>query len=282
MYSDISFIGLGLIGGSVAKAIRSHYPGMKIRAFDLDASSLEAAKNEGVADIIITEFSVSAFEGTDVIFICTPVLCAEPYVRELSEAKGSALITDVGSVKGEIFSLVEKYGLGNRFVGGHPMAGTEKSGYANSFGNLLENANYVLTPAPEVSKDRVEELKGLILSLGCRVLVLDHERHDLAAAAISHLPHVLAYSLINVIRKSDDRDNAMHLMAAGGLKDMTRIASSSPDMWEQICLANKDKLLLLMDEFEKELSEVRSELERGDGKALNARFLAGKNYRDTF
>ena len=282
MYSDISFIGLGLIGGSVAKAIRSHHPGMKIRAFDLDSASLEAAKNEGVADIVIPEFSASAFEGTDVIFICTPVLCAEPYVRELSEAKGSALITDVGSVKGEIFSLVEKYGLGNRFVGGHPMAGTEKSGYANSFGNLLENANYVLSPAPEVSKERVEELRELVLSLGCRVLVLDHERHDLAAAAISHLPHVLAYSLINVIRKSDDRDNAMHLMAAGGLKDMTRIASSSPDMWEQICLANKDKLLFLMDEFEKELSEVRSELERGDGKALNARFLAGKNYRDTF
>lgn len=278
----IGFISIGLIGGSIARSLHDKLPQAELIAFDRHEDNMVPALDDGVISKGILEFDGSFYEGCDVIFLCTTVLNSKPYLDALTgHLSPDTILTDVGSVKGEIFSLIRGSELEVNFVGGHPMAGTEKFGYVNSFPELLIGANYVLTPSEKVSSDKVLRLKELVELMGSKTMILTPERHDLCAAAISHVPHVLSYSLANMIRQEDDTDNAMRLMAAGGLRDMTRIASSAPKMWEQICLANKDNVVTLLDEYISIISNIRDIIAREDGEALRNEFAKGKAYRDT-
>ncbi len=278
----VGFVGLGLIGGSIAKALKSALPYLRMIAYDLSKESLALAEKDGIADITVTEIN-ETFRSCDYIFLCAPV---SGNGRNLSALKKylspSCLLTDVGSVKTGIHKHIEAAGLSQQFIGGHPMAGSERFGYANSKARLLENAYYILTPTETVAPEKLVAYKKLVAAMGAIPLVMDAGLHDYVTAAVSHLPHIIAASLVRLVKESDSEDGIMKMIAAGGFKDITRIASSSPEMWQQICLTNTDNILRLLDSYIRALSRVREHLEAKDAGQLYGFFEQARNYRDSF
>lgn len=276
------FIGLGLIGGSIAKAIRKFYPGCRILAYDLNQSSLASALSEGVINMSLSEIGAEINQ-CDYLFLCAPVSENDknlPLIRRYISPV--CILTDAGSVKTDIHRHIKKAGLEAQFIGGHPMAGSERTGYLNSKALLLENAYYILTPGEGVSKKALADFKKLISSLGAIPLVLTCDQHDYVTAAISHLPHVIAASLVNLIKDSDSDDGIMKMIAAGGFKDITRIASSSPVMWQQICMTNHENILTLLDAYMDALSQIRRQIASCDSAKLYEFFDHARTYRDSF
>ncbi len=277
-----SFIGLGLIGGSIARAFRTYFPNMKIKVYDTDIPSLSLALKEHVATNIYTEISEDLCNA-DYIFLCAPVSENEKNLRAMKPILSPhAIITDVGSVKTGIHKLVHSLELEDKFIGGHPMAGSERYGYANSKAALLENAYYVLTPTKKVPELAVQGLKEMIERIKAVPFVIDYEEHDYATAAISHLPHIIASGLVNLVKQSDSEEELMKTMAAGGFKDLTRIASSNPTMWQQICLTNTKNISALLDEYITTLKQIKDKLSAKDSYALFHFFEEARLYRDSF
>lgn len=279
----IGFIGLGLIGGSIAKTLHRARPDIELIAYARREANLLEAKNEGVISTYTTCFDAEFFRGCDVIFLCAPVHTNVEYLPHLRNILSEdTILTDVGSVKSEINDMIADFGLGAWFVGGHPMAGTEKSGYSYSTDRLLENAYYILTPDSAASEDKTVRMKELIETIGSIPIVLTPAEHDYATAAISHVPHVIAYTLVNLVKQSDDENDTMKLIAAGGFKDITRIASSSPEMWKQICMVNSKNVSSLLQDYIDTLIEIKGEIDNLDGDALYRKFEMAKDYRDSF
>ena len=280
-FKKIGFIGLGLIGGSLAKTIKRIYPETELIATSGHLSTITAAFEDHTISND-TLLAMKDFSDCDIIFLCAPVSNNIEYLKELKGIiSESCLLTDVGSVKEPIQSAIKELGMESNFIGGHPMAGSEKTGLSNASETLLENAYYIITPTTKSPSPAVEELTGLVRSLGAIPLVLGYEQHDYATAAISHLPHVIAYSLVNLVRESDDENEIMKTIAAGGFKDITRIASSSPVMWENICLSNQEQILKLLDNYIHTLEVVRTNIADADSPALLDAFTAAKDYRDS-
>ena len=192
------------------------------------------------------------------------------------------LLTDVGSVKKDIHDHIEALGLCDQFIGGHPMAGSERIGYVNSKAKLLENAYYILTPTPTVSMFKVAFLERLIKKIGALPLILSCQEHDYATAGISHLPHVISASLVNLVKSHDNKDGIMKMIAAGGFKDITRISSSSPVMWEHICMTNTENILSLLNDYIKSLEDIREKLQQKDSADVKAFFAEARDYRESF
>ena len=192
-----------------------------------------------------------------------------------------SILTDVGSVKTSIHQAVVGTSLAPHFIGGHPMAGSEKSGYQNATPYLLENAYYILTPTQEASPGCAEEFRAFIASLGAIPIVLDYTEHDFVTASISHLPHILASSLVNLVKGLDNSSQIMKRVAAGGFRDITRIASSSPVMWQQICLTNQAQILRLLESFIASLEQTKAEIASLDEAYLFDFFQSAKDYRDS-
>ena len=275
------FVGLGLIGGSIARALKANRKDIVIIACDPNEETLKLATEQKIADEAYPA-PCDAFTACDYIFLCAPVSHNdENLLKILSYRKKDCILTDVGSVKTPINSLIHSLGLTDCFIGGHPMAGSEKTGLANAREFLLENAYYILTPTAQTDPAALEDFKELVASLGAIPMVLDYEQHDYATAAISHLPHIIAYSLVNLVKSCDDCEGTMKTIAAGGFKDITRIASSSPVMWENICLSNQEQILRLIDSFCGELGHMRSAIAASDSKALMEAFTSAKDYRDS-
>ncbi len=278
----IGFIGFGLIGGSIAKALRASLPDVRIIVYDVNKATLEQALREGVANQAVRSIDIS-FSGCNYIFLCAPVSVNDENLITLKQfLSPSCTLTDVGSVKGGIHRHIEALGLSAQFIGGHPMAGSERFGYPNSKARLLENAYYILTPSKETSAEKLEGYRNLVAAMGAIPLVLDAAWHDFVTAAISHLPHIIASSLVNLVKESDSPDGTMKMVAAGGFKDITRIASSSPDMWQQICLTNTDNIVRLLDHYIEALSAVRDKLNGRDARVLYYFFNNARIYRDSF
>lgn len=279
--NKIGFIGLGLIGGSIAKKLHALHPDLTIIA----TSGHETTIQNAYEDHLIsnqTLCQIEDFKDCDYIFLCTPVQKNIEYLRQLKDVISSdCIITDVGSVKTEIHREVIELGLEEHFIGGHPMAGSEKTGLSNATDSLLENAYYIITPTAHTSDEKLQEFTEIVKSLDAIPMVLDYELHDYATAAISHLPHIIAYGLVNLVRESDDANGTMKTIAAGGFKDITRIASSSPIMWENICISNQEQILKLMDSYIKVLSETRNDIATKNEAALMEQFTAAKDYRDS-
>lgn len=280
-FQKIGFIGLGLIGGSIARRLKSLHPELTIIATAGHESTIkEAYQAHLISNQTLCE--IEDFFDCDYIFLCTPVQKNIEYLRQLKgKIKETCIITDVGSVKTDIHREVTRLCMEHQFIGGHPMAGSEKTGLENSNEYLLENAYYIITPTALSKPEAVDAFQKLVSSLGAIPMVLDYELHDYATAAISHLPHVIAYSLVNLIRRSDDKNETMKTIAAGGFKDITRIASSSPVMWENICLSNREQLLKLMDAYITELNHMRTNIADQDGNALLEAFGEAREYRDS-
>lgn len=276
------FIGLGLIGGSIARALREKIPNVKIIVYDTNPETLEAALGDKVADRAARAIDES-FSHCDYLFLCAPVQKNDSNLKAVKKILSpSCLLTDVGSVKSQIHHAVEAAGLSSQFIGGHPMTGSERTGYVNSKALLLENAYFILTPTDKVSSRKVEAYRNLALKLGAIPLVMDCRLHDYVTAAISHLPHVIASSLVNLIQEQDSSEGIMRLIAAGGFKDITRIASSSPVMWQQICLTNTENIAGLLSAYIDSLSRIKDSLLEKDETALYEFFDRARLYRDSF
>ena len=259
--STIAFIGLGLIGGSIARALKKSRPDIRIMAYMRSREKLEQAKKDGVVHVILDGIDEHLRE-CDLIFLCTPVEYNAEYLSAIRPyLKDGALITDVGSTKSGIHEEIRRQGLESVFVGGHPMAGSEKTGYDNSNDHLLENAYYIVTPpegagagssagSPDPHEaPNVGRIVAVAQAIGAIPLILDYREHDRIVAAISHLPHLIASSLVNLVRDHDNEDGIMKQVAAGGFKDITRIASSSPEMWEQICMTNVEPIACILEDY---------------------------------
>lgn len=280
-FDNIGFIGLGLIGGSIARKIKINNPDARIIATAGHESTITQAYEIGLIENNMI-LPLDEFDSCDVIFLCAPVTKNIEYLTQLKDIiSPSCIITDVGSTKTQIHETVTALGLEHNFIGGHPMTGSEKTGLLNSNAQLLENAYYIITPTAQSDEQDIEDFKAFVSSLGSIALVLGYEEHDHATAAISHLPHMIAYSLVNLIENIDSENETMKKIAAGGFRDVTRIAASSPEMWESICRSNRTQLLSLMDQYEKAFSRLRHLVDAGDSDALMKYFEDSKNYRDS-
>lgn len=280
-FNKVGFIGLGLIGGSIAKKMKADHPDIHIYATAHHEETVKEAYREGLIDND-TLLPLTAFHDCDIIFLCAPVQRNLDYLSELKDIiQKDCYITDVGSTKTEIHEEVIRLGLEANFIGGHPMTGSEKTGILAADKTLLENAYYIITPTAITPQSDVEDFREFIRSLGSIPLILDYKTHDYSTAAISHLPHMIAYSLVNLVQQIDDDNETMKSIAAGGFKDITRIASSSPFMWQNICASNREQILVLMDKYTALLSRLRSYIEASDEQALLDFFQSAKDYRDS-
>ena len=280
-FNKVGFIGLGLIGGSIAKKMKADHPDIHIYATAHHEGTVKEAYREGLIDND-TLLPLTAFHDCDIIFLCAPVQRNLDYLSELKDIiQKDCYITDVGSTKTEIHEEVIRLGLEANFIGGHPMTGSEKTGILAADKTLLENAYYIITPTAITPQSDVEDFREFVRSLGSIPLILDYKTHDYSTAAISHLPHMIAYSLVNLVQQIDDDNETMKSIAAGGFKDITRIASSSPVMWQNICASNRQQILVLMDKYTALLSRLRSYIEASDEQALLDFFQSAKDYRDS-
>lgn len=279
---SFGFVGLGLIGSSIAKALRQKYPNCRIIAYNRSENARILALRDGVANVACEQVD-ERFHECDYIFLCTPVEYNESYLRQLKTLiKPECIITDVGSVKTNIHEVVIEEGLEENFIGGHPMAGSEKTGYENSSASLCENAIYAITPTSLSSAEKVSEYEQIVKSIGAIPMILDYKEHDYSVAAISHLPHVVAAQLVNLVKEKDSGRQIMKQMAAGGFKDITRIASSSPDMWEQICMTNADNIATLLEGYIELLEYAKELLLQKDSEGIHKLFDCSRSYRDSF
>lgn len=275
------FIGLGLIGGSIARALKKNRTDIRILVCDPNEETRRLSLSAHVADAVF-ETPTCALSECDYLFLCAPVAFNDANLQTvLPLLNDGCILTDVGSVKTPIYRRVQKLGLTNRFIGGHPMAGSERTGFLNSKAALLENAYYILTPGCDVPPDAIARFRELILSTGAIPLQIDSKEHDFVTAAVSHLPHIIAASLVNLVR-SRDQNGLMKAIAAGGFKDITRIASSSPIMWQQICLTNTDNISELLRDYIACLQEIQRDLDSRDAKKLYCFFDEARRYRDSF
>lgn len=280
--SRFGFIGFGLIGGSVAKALRNLYPGSEISAYNYYGNrphkSLEKAKAEGILSAVCT--SLEDFSSCEVIFLCAPVLKNVAYLEKLLPyLSPDCILTDVGSVKSDIHREIDRLGLNRQFVGGHPMAGSEKTGYDNSDTAFLRGAYYLLTPTQESDPEHVAWLENFVSAAGSTCMILDPKEHDRITSGISHGPHVISAALVNTVAARDTEGNYAKL-AAGGFHSTTRISSSSPEMWENICLTNRDRIIEFLEEYIDTLSRARDDIAEGDADAITKLFTDAKAYRD--
>lgn len=276
------FIGLGLIGASIAKALRRVYKDCTIIGYNRSEKNRTLAVADGTANIVTDKIDDN-FKNCDYIFLCTPVEYNCMYLQELKRIiKNDCIITDVGSTKVSIHKMVIEEGLEDNFIGGHPMAGSEKTGYENSSDRLCENAFYAITPTSKTTEKKLFEYKQIVSDIGAIPVILPYKEHDFAVAGISHLPHIIASQLVNLIHDNDVENQTMHQLAAGGFKDITRIASSSSAMWEQICMTNTENILNLLDKYINLLHKTKEELASGNGKYIYDMFTDSREYRDTF
>lgn len=277
----IGFIGLGLIGGSIAKAIRQYYPDYELLAYDKNKETLALAVQEGTIHTTCTTID-DHFQNCAYIFLCAPIAYNTAYLNQLKPyITEDCILTDVGSVKTSIHEEVIALQMEESFIGGHPMAGSEKSGFVNSKAHLIENAYYILTPSAKVSQEKINAYQTFVKSLKALPILLDYQKHDEITGTISHLPHILASSLVNFVRETDTSDELMKQLAAGGFKDITRIASSSPIMWQQICLKNKKNISKILGAYIETLNHAKQAIDNSEESVLYSLFETSRDYRNS-
>ncbi|MCH8497612.1 MAG: bifunctional prephenate dehydrogenase/3-phosphoshikimate 1-carboxyvinyltransferase [Marinobacter sp.] len=283
LFSRVAVIGLGLIGGSLAAAIRQHGLATTVVAADRRADELQTGLKLGVIDEA-AESIAAAVKGADLVVLAVPVRAIEPVLEELrANLDPTALITDVGSTKGSFVASVRAvFGeVPANVIPGHPIAGSEKSGVSAARANLFENHKVILTPLDDHQPQALARLTALWEGCGATVLTMSVERHDEVLAATSHLPHLIAFSLVDTLAGEDDNLDIFRY-AAGGFRDFTRIAASDPVMWHDIFLSNRDAVLRVIDHFNQDLEQLRQAIERQDGALLLRVFSRAKAAREHF
>lgn len=282
MKGRVFVIGLGLIGGSLALCVKAQHRDCKIIGFDIYEEQGKLAKMLGVVDELTDSIEASAKEA-DLILIATPVQETERILDLLAgiPLKGNVIVSDTGSTKSSIVKRADKLiDKGITFIGGHPMAGSHKSGVAAARALLFENAFYLLTPPNKVSVEKVNVLKEWLKGTNAKFITISPEEHDYLTGVISHFPHVIAASLVHQAEKTSQEQKLVTRLAAGGFRDITRIASSSPAMWRDILLHNKEVMLQLLNEWQQEMKEVTSMIQDGDSEKIYHFFSQAKHFRD--
>lgn len=275
----IGIIGIGLIGGSVARTLKRLCPEHKVLVYDRSAEVMEKALADKTADGLLND-DLSGLDACDIVMLCCIPSVNVGYLPSVkAKMRPDAIVTDVTSTKCEMESAVYSAGLERRFVGGHPMSGSEKSGYGHSSSHLLENAYYMITPTKDTDAGLAEYMADFAKELGAIPLIIDARSHDRAVAAVSHVPHIVASSLCNLVKDSDGEDGTMKTVAAGGFKDITRIASASPDLWQTICLSNSDMIAEMLRGYITSLEKIEKSLKEKDGDALFSLFDTAREYR---
>jgi prephenate dehydrogenase len=262
----LAVIGVGLIGGSFALGLKKAKAVSHVVGVGRNAANLQLALERGIIDAIAPDPAAAARDA-DLVLVATPVAQFPAVFASLAESK--ALITDGGSTKRDVIAAARK-ALGKRigrFVPAHPIAGAEKSGAAAAKAELFQGRRVVLTPMKENARASVAAVEAAWSACGAKVSRMDAEEHDAVLAAVSHLPHVLAYALVHDVAKRNNSEQ-LFSFAAGGFRDFTRIASSHPEMWRDICLANRDRLLQELKLYANELGSIRKLIDNSDGAGL--------------
>lgn len=276
----IGIVGLGLIGGSIAKCIRRILPETYIIGYDVEPQTLTQAKADGTLSAAAA--SLKELCNCDYIFLCAPVHYNIEYLPVLKDSiSESCILTDAGSVKSDICKAIRENGLQNQFIGGHPMVGSERSGYEAATDRLIENAYYFLTPQSEVPEQKISEFRTFLEDLGAIPMVVSPEKHDEITAYISHIPHVIAATLVNLAARQEDPQGMLKQLAAGGFKDITRIASSNPVVWEHILLSNPEQVTKGLRTFIQMLEQMIRSIETDSAKDIYSFFDIARAYRNS-
>lgn len=274
-------IGVGLIGGSLARALREAGEVGEVVGSGRGEENLRAALRLGVVDRYELD-PARAVVDADVVVIAVPLGAIEPVLRAIAPyLKPTTVVTDVGSAKGDVVADVERiYGhVPANFVPGHPIAGTERSGVEASFATLFQGRRVILTPLAETAASAHHLIKRMWEQTGAEVVDMGVRHHDAVLAATSHLPHMLAYTLVDTLARLDDRAEIFRY-AAGGFRDFSRIASSDPKMWHDICIANREQLLEMISLFSADLTRLAEAIRSDDRAAILATFQRAKRARD--
>lgn len=273
-FGSVAVVGVGLIGGSFAAALRRVEPTLRVVGIDTDARALEWALSHGLLDAASLPDGLGAqewlgLEGVDLVVLATPAARVLEWMKRLGVLGFAGVVTDVASTKSAVIAAAEHY-LGDRasFVGGHPMAGSERSGVEAADADLFRGAYYVLTPTPSTDVDAYRGVHALVSEFGCRVISVDAASHDEAVAIVSHVPHVAASALVELAAVHAGQDGELLRLAAGGFKDTTRVAAGSPDLWTGICMDNADAVAGGVEELREVLGEFAGMLRAGDSVGL--------------
>jgi prephenate dehydrogenase len=278
----VLLIGVGLIGGSLALAMKKHRHVTVVGA-DINTNEVQVANQLGIVDYVAEDIKTEAAQA-DYIVLATPVEYTTAWIHDLStwKLKETVIVTDVGSTKGEIMKAAEALNKKRiSFIGGHPMAGSHTSGAVNARADLFCSARYILTPFENEQKEKIDALMHLLEPTGAQFVPLDAATHDQITGVVSHLPHVIATSLVRQVKGYSAQNHLVTEMAAGGFRDITRIASSNPHMWRDILKQNRSMLLTLLDDWMKEMEQVKLLVEKGDGHELFDYFSDAKEFRDS-
>ncbi|UHA72974.1 prephenate dehydrogenase [Paenibacillus sp. 481] len=280
MSINIAILGVGLIGGSLALSFKDK-PDHVVTGYVPNSKLAATCLERGVVDHATTSLE-EAVKDADYIFLCVPVGVIESILVTLRNLplKQGCVITDVGSTKASIARCARELEFTDvHFIGGHPMAGSERSGVEAASTLLFENAFYVLTPEKNVNKDAYDGLASLLRYTKAHIIQMDPLEHDRVVGAISHLPHIVAVTLVNQVRQYNEGNELHALLAAGGFRDITRIASSDPVMWRDILLNNRDVLLKLLDELKLGADQFIAQLQQLDGEAIMQAFAEAGEFR---
>lgn len=282
MRKQVLLVGTGLIGGSIALAIKKENE-VYIVGYDINEEQVQRAKEIGVIDKVGRNVLDEA-EKSDVIILASPVEVTVSLLEQLAtcQLREHVIITDVGSTKVKIMhaaSQLAKRGI--TFIGGHPMAGSHKTGVESAKAHLFENAFYIFTPFPTTPKEKVEQLKELLKGTRAHFLILEQTEHDHVTGIVSHFPHVIASGLVKLIQKHADENDYVTALASGGFRDITRIASSSPKMWTDIVKQNRSQLVTLLQEWIAEMKQVEEMIESDNEKWIYDFFARAKQFRDS-
>ena len=281
LFQKVTIIGVGLLGASLAKACKGRGLVDEITGYGRNCENLRKAKDLKIIDHYSGDLS-EAVSDADLVVLCTPVSTIVPLIQSLvSQVQPGTIITDVGSVKESVVHSADKLmPEGIFFVGSHPIAGGENSGLESSTASLYQDAKCIVTPTEKTDTTALKKISALWHALGMNVISLSAEEHDFIFGAVSHLPHIVAYALMNTLGGLKTPNNLEVTGFSGaGLRDITRIASSDPVMWRDICLSNRNHSLSLINRFQNKLEEIRNTIERGDGQKLEKEFVAANKYR---
>ena len=280
-FQKISIIGVGLLGGSIGLAVRRGKLAQEVAGFVRREATLKDCERAGAVDYATTDL-LAAVSGSDLIILCTPLAQMRSLVEKLLPGlKRGAIVTDVGSVKAEVVRDVESVisRAGAYFVGGHPMAGSEKTGVLSARADLFDHAVCIVTPTKNSNAAAVRKVEKFWKSLGARTLKMDAAQHDLLVSRSSHLPHIVAAALAGLVL-DPALPKAQAALCATGFRDTTRVASGSPEMWRDIALANRKNLSRSVTAFVAELKKFQGALNRGDIEAVETFYTMAKSRRD--
>ena len=280
LFNNVTIIGVGLIGGSLAKILKAKNLAGRITGAGRSNATLEQALELGVIDRR-GRSAASAVEDADLVVLATPVGTFERIVREIGpRLKPGAILTDVGSVKGTLIGKIENViPAGAHYVPAHPIAGREKSGVAESIETLFQGRRCILTPTARTDRKALETVRAMWIAAGADVSIMDADLHDKVFAAVSHMPHVAAFAMMCAVSELNTGTEDYVQFSGAGFRDFTRIAASSPEMWKDVCLMNRDNLLPMIDRYLASLNQFKREIGSGDEKLLEQHLKSASDAR---